>query len=310
MNTKLALVFPGQGSQSVGMLGDLATVYPLVQDTFAIASEVLGYDLWRLAQHGPEAELNLTHKTQPLMLAAGVALWRVWQYRSARLPNVMAGHSLGEYTALVCAGALDFADAVELVALRGQYMQEAVPADAGAMAAVLGLDNDKVSELCADAAQGEVVAAVNFNSPGQVVVAGHINAVTRVLERARETGAKRAVLLPVSVPSHCALMKPAAERLAHRLQQTPLKELRIAVLNNVDVAFYTDPASIRDGLARQLYNPVRWSEIIQRMAAQDIGTLIECGPGKVLAGLNKRNAATMKALSLCDVAGLEQALAA
>lgn len=304
----LAFVFPGQGSQALGMLADVAAAYPVVQDTFNFASEVLGYDLWRLSQRGPEAELNLTHKTQPAMLAAGVALWRVWQARSARLPGWLAGHSLGEYTALVCAEAMDFADAIELVALRGQYMQEAVPAHEGAMAAILGLDDDTVRAVCAAAAADEVVAAVNFNSPGQVVIAGHAGAVQRAVARAKEAGAKRVMPLPVSAPSHCALMLPAAERLARRLRQTPLKTPRIPVINNADVALYTDAANIRDGLSRQLYQPVRWAETIHKLAASGVTSLIECGPGKVLAGLSKRIEPAIKAAPLADLAGLEKAL--
>lgn len=304
----LAFVFPGQGSQALGMLADVAAAYPVVQDTFNFASEVLGYDLWRLSQRGPEAELNLTHKTQPAMLAAGVALWRVWQARSARLPGWLAGHSLGEYTALVCAEAMDFADAIELVALRGQYMQEAVPAHEGAMAAILGLDDDTVRAVCAAAAADEVVAAVNFNSPGQVVIAGHAGAVQRAVVRAKEAGAKRVMPLPVSAPSHCALMLPAAERLARRLRQTPLKTPRIPVINNADVAVYTDAANIRDGLSRQLYQPVRWAETIHKLAASRVTSLIECGPGKVLAGLSKRIEPAIKAAPLADLAGLEKAL--
>lgn len=304
----LAFVFPGQGSQALGMLADVAAAYPVVQDTFNFASEVLGYDLWRLSQRGPEAELNLTHKTQPAMLAAGVALWRVWQARSARLPGWLAGHSLGEYTALVCAEAMDFADAIELVALRGQYMQEAVPAHEGAMAAILGLDDDTVRAVCAAAAADEVVAAVNFNSPGQVVIAGHAGAVQRAVVRAKEAGAKRVMPLPVSAPSHCALMLPAAERLARRLRQTPLKTPRIPVINNADVALYTDAANIRDGLSRQLYQPVRWAETIHKLAASGVTSLIECGPGKVLAGLSKRIEPAIKAAPLADLAGLEKAL--
>lgn len=307
-DTHLAFVFPGQGSQALGMLADVAAAYPVVQDTFNFASEVLGYDLWRLSQRGPEAELNLTHKTQPAMLAAGVALWRVWQARSARLPGWLAGHSLGEYTALVCAEAMDFADAIELVALRGQYMQEAVPAHEGAMAAILGLDDDTVRAVCAAAAADEVVAAVNFNSPGQVVIAGHAGAVQRAVARAKEAGAKRVMPLPVSAPSHCALMLPAAERLARRLRQTPLKTPRIPVINNADVALYTDAANIRDGLSRQLYQPVRWAETIHKLAASGVTSLIECGPGKVLAGLSKRIEPAIKAAPLADLAGLEKAL--
>lgn len=291
------------------MLADIAANYPVVLETFTTASAVLGFDLWQLTQQGPERELNLTYNTQPAMLAAGVALWRVWQQRSAQIPSLMAGHSLGEYTALVCAGSLDFAAAVELVTARGHYMQEAVPAGEGGMAAILGLTDEQVREICASVAQAEIVSAVNYNSPGQVVVAGHMTAVTRAIERAREVGAKRAVLLPVSVPSHCALMRPAAQNLAQRLQQLPFAVPRIPVVSNVDVVPYTDAEGIRDGLTRQLYSPVRWSEVIQKLASEGGTHLLECGPGRILIGLNKRIVADMKAQSLDNLASLEQALA-
>lgn len=306
----LAFVFPGQGSQSVGMLAELAHSYPQVEATYAEASHVLGYDLWALAQQGPEADLNLTCKTQPAMLAAGVAAWRVWQARGSVQPAYLAGHSLGEYTALVCAGALEFTDAVDLVARRGEFMQAAVAKGSGAMAAILGLDDAKVRAVCAEAAQGAVVEAVNFNSPGQVVVAGESAAVARALELAKQAGAKRAVLLPVSVPSHCALMRPAAEQLGARLRNTVFQTPRIPVINNVDVAVYSDAASIRDGLTRQMYQPVGWVEVIQALAQKGVDALIECGPGKVLAGLNKRIAPEMRMLSLYDPATLDAALAA
>ena len=306
----LAFVFPGQGSQSVGMLAELAHSYPQVEATYAEASHVLGYDLWALVQQGPEADLNLTCKTQPAMLAAGVAAWRVWQARGGAQPTYLAGHSLGEYTALVCAGVLEFTDAVDLVARRGEFMQAAVAEGSGAMAAILGLDDAQVRAVCAEAAQGAVVEAVNFNSPGQVVVAGESAAVARALELAKQAGAKRAVLLPVSVPSHCALMRPAAEQLGARLRNTVFQAPRIPVINNVDVAVYSDAASIRDGLTRQLYQPVRWVEVIQALAQKGVNVLLECGPGKVLTGLNKRIAPEMKMLPLHDPATLDAALAA
>jgi len=308
MNTKLAFIFPGQGSQSVGMLADLALTYPVVKQTFATASEAAGYDLWQLAAHGPEAELNLTHNTQVAMLAAGVAVWRVWQSQSSLVPAFMAGHSLGEYTALVCAGALDFGDAIRLVALRGRYMQEAVPADAGAMAALLGLDDAQVIEICRLAAEDEVVAAANFNSPGQVVISGHAPAVTRAVELAKAAGAKRAIMLPVSVPSHCALMQSAALRFAEYLNKTTFSAPAIAVFNNVDVAVCVKPEAIRDALVRQLYSPVRWSSIIRALADKGVTTLLECGPGKVLCGLNKRIDTRLESYALGTEAGLEQAL--
>ncbi|MEO5574041.1 MAG: ACP S-malonyltransferase [Gammaproteobacteria bacterium] len=309
MNKEFAFIFPGQGSQSLGMLADLAAVYPVVAQTFAEASAILDYDLWQLTLNGPDSELNLTHKTQPAMLAAGVAMWRIWQSQSPAIPRFMAGHSLGEYTALVCAGALKFSDAINLVALRGRFMQEAVPANTGAMAALLGLADDKVSEVCSQAAQGEVVAAANFNSPGQVVIAGHATAVERAVQLAKAAGAKRAIMLPVSVPSHCALMQAAAQHFAQHLNETPLKAPSIPVINNVDVAVCSSPDAIRDALTRQLYLPVRWSEVINKMALSGVTTLVECGPGKVLSGLNKRINPALKSLSLHNLAGLEQALA-
>lgn len=304
----LAFVFPGQGSQSVGMLAELATQYPVVKETFADASAVLKQDLWQIVRDGPEELLNQTHITQPAMLAAGVATWRVWQARGGKMPQVMAGHSLGEYTALVCAGALDFSAAIELVSLRGQYMQQAVPSGQGAMAAILGLEDQQVIDACAQASQGEVVAAVNFNSPGQVVIAGQAGAVARAMDACKAAGAKRALPLPVSVPSHCALMKPAAEKLAQRLQSIVVNAPRIPVINNVDVAVPNDPAAIRDALVRQLYNPVRWVETVQKMGRDGVTTLVECGPGKVLAGLNKRIIKEMATHALVDVASLDAAL--
>ncbi len=306
----LAFVFPGQGSQSVGMLAELAAAHDVVRATFAEASQALGYDLWQLTQAGPVEELNQTHITQPAMLTAGVAAWRVWQEKNGKAPAVMAGHSLGEYTALVCAGALAFADGVALVAERGRYMQEAGPAGTGAMAAILGLEDAQVVEACASAAQGQVVSAVNFNSPGQVVIAGHAAAVERAMEAAKAMGAKRALPLPVSVPSHCALMQPAAERLAQRLAGINLQVPQIPVINNVDVAVAADAAAIRQALARQLHSPVRWVETVQKMAADGVDALVECGPGKVLVGLNKRIAKDMKTFAIVDTASLDEALAA
>ncbi|WJW74247.1 ACP S-malonyltransferase [Thiohalobacter sp. IOR34] len=307
---KLAIVFPGQGSQSVGMLAALAEAFPLVRHTFEEASDALGYDLWRLAQEGPAEALNQTDRTQPAMLAAGVAVWRVWQEQGGATPALMAGHSLGEYSALVCAGSLDFADAVKLVEERGRRMQEAVPAGSGAMAAILGLDDEQVRSLCEQAAEGEVVAPVNFNSPGQVVIAGQSSAVERAIGLAKSAGAKRAIPLPVSVPSHCSLMQPAAEAFAETLARTTLATPRIPVIHNADVAAYDDPARIRDALVRQLYNPVRWVETIQAMAGQGIDHLVEAGPGKVLVGLNKRIDKGMQALPVFDPDSLAAALQA
>jgi [acyl-carrier-protein] S-malonyltransferase len=308
--SKLAFVFPGQGSQSVGMLAELAAAYPVVGDTFAEASAALGFDLWRLVQEGPADQLNLTHNTQPAMLAAGVAVWRVWQGQGGAAPSFLAGHSLGEYTALVAAGAIDFADAVRLVAERGRLMQAAVPEGSGAMAAILGLDDDAVREACARAAGGEVVEAVNFNSPGQVVIAGHSGAVARAIEAVKAAGAKRAVPLPVSVPSHCALMRPAAEQLAQRLAAISVRVPQVPVLHNVDAAAAPDAEAVRDRLARQLYSPVRWVETVQHLARAGVGTVVEAGPGKVLAGLVKRIDKNLEALAVLDTASLAAALEA
>ncbi len=304
----LAFVFPGQGSQSVGMLAQLGERHEVIRETFAQASNVLGFDLWRLVQEGPEAELNDTSNTQPAMLTAGVALWRLWREKGGEEPVIMAGHSLGEYTALVCADALKFEDAVSLVRERGRYMQEAVPPGEGAMAAVLGLEDAQVIAICERAAEGEVVAAVNFNSPGQVVVAGASAAVDRAVSLAREEGAKRAVMLPVSVPSHCALMRGAAERLGKRLEGMTIRPPRIPVVNNVDVAVESDPEAIRDALVRQLFSPVRWVETVRHLAERGVDGLVECGPGKVLAGLNRRIERGMKVYPLFDEESLKNAI--
>lgn len=308
MSKAFSLVFPGQGSQSVGMLSELAEAFSQVKDTFQEASEALGFDLWQLVQNGPAEELNLTHNTQPAMLAAGIAVWRVWNDQGGATPAVTAGHSLGEYSALVAADALAFSDAVALVAERGRLMQQAVPEGTGAMAAILGLDDDQVRALCAEAAQGKVVEAVNYNSPGQVVVAGNSTAVERMIELAKAAGAKRALPLPVSVPSHCALMKPAAEQLAERLAAVSLEAPKIPVIHNVTVAECQDPDQIRSLLAQQLYSPVRWVETVQAMAARELDTVIESGPGKVLAGLNKRIDRSIKGLAVYDPASLESAM--
>ncbi|QUN04604.1 ACP S-malonyltransferase [Shewanella yunxiaonensis] len=284
----VAFVFPGQGSQTVGMLADLPEQYPVVADTFAEASEALGYDLWQLVQQGPAETLNETDKTQPALLTASVALYRVYQASGKALPQMMAGHSLGEYSALVCAGVIPFKEAVKLVELRGQLMQQAVPAGTGAMYAIIGLDNDTIANICAECAQGSVVSPVNFNSPGQVVIAGEKNAVERAAAACKEAGAKMAVALPVSVPSHCALMQPAAEKLAEALAKVEFAEPKVKVINNVDVASPYDADAIKDALIRQLYNPVRWTETVEKMAADGVTELVEMGPGKVLTGLAKR----------------------
>ena len=306
----LAFVFPGQGSQSVGMLNALAAEFPIVQQTFAEASQALGYDLWRLVEQGPEAKLNQTEVTQPAMLAAGVATWRVWIVNNGPRPQCMAGHSLGEYSALVCAEALDFSEAVKLVADRARFMQQAAPAGQGGMAAIIGLDDDQVRALCAQNAQGDVLAPVNFNSPGQVVIAGTATAVARAVEQSKAAGAKRAVILPVSVPSHCALMRPAAEQMRARLAAIRIDPPAIPVLHNVHVKSESDPQAIRDALVRQIESPVRWVETIQVMAAGGVTQLIECGPGKVLAGLNKRIDKNSQTFPVYDPETLRQARAA
>lgn len=305
----LAFVFPGQGSQSVGMLTALASATPVVQETFSEASAVLGYDLWALVSNGPEERLNETQITQPAMLAAGVAVWRAWLARGGPAPTVMAGHSLGEYTALCCAGTFEFPVAVNLVASRARFMQEAVPIGQGAMAAILGLDDDAVFAVCARSAQGEVLAPVNFNSPGQVVIAGTASAVARAVEDAKSTGAKRALLLPVSVPSHCALMHPAAERMAALLADTPMQMPRIPVLHNALVRAESSVAGIRAALASQIESPVRWVETIATIVGDGTRIAIECGPGRVLAGLNKRIAKELNTLPVYDPPTLDAALA-
>ncbi|AMH18869.1 malonyl CoA-acyl carrier protein transacylase [Hafnia paralvei ATCC 29927] len=307
--SKFAMVFPGQGSQTVGMLADLATQFPIVEQTFAEASDALGYDLWKLVQEGPAEELNKTWQTQPALLAASVAIYRVWQQQNGAQPAMMAGHSLGEYSALVCAGVLDFKQAIRLVELRGKLMQEAVPAGTGAMSAIIGLDNDAIAKACEESAQGEVVSPVNFNSPGQVVIAGNKDAVERAGAACKAAGAKRALPLPVSVPSHCALMKPAAEKLAVALQEVTFNAPKFAVINNVDVKTETSPEAIRDALVRQLYSPVRWSESVEFMAGEGVEHLLEVGPGKVLTGLTKRIVDTMTAAAINDAASVSAALA-
>lgn len=303
---KFAMVFPGQGSQVVGMLAELAEQFPVVIDTFSQASEVLGYDLWALVQQGPAEELNKTWQTQPALLAASVAIFRVWQQRYPELqPEVMAGHSLGEYSALVCAGVLDFQDAVKLVELRGKLMQQAVPEGTGAMYAIIGLDNEAIINACKTAEQGEVVSAVNFNSPGQVVIAGAKAAVERAAALCKEAGAKRALPLAVSVPSHCALMKPAADQLAVALENLSLNQPNVAVINNVDVATECESQSIRTALVRQLYSPVRWTETVEKMAENGVEILLEIGPNKVLTGLTSRIVKELAAQAVNDVKSLE-----
>ncbi|WP_022940250.1 ACP S-malonyltransferase [Psychromonas hadalis] len=308
--TNFTFAFPGQGSQSVAMLAELAEQFPTVVETYQQASDVLGYDLWALVQNGPSESLNQTDKTQPALLAASVAIWRVWAEQGGALPTVIAGHSLGEYSALVCAGVIDFQEAIKLVELRGQLMQQAVPAGVGAMTAIIGLADDKISDACIAAAQGEVVSPVNYNSPGQVVIAGNKAAVERAGILCKEAGAKRALPLPVSVPSHCALMKPAAEKLAIALKEIEFKIPKISVINNVDVIAQTESDKIKDALVRQLYCPVRWTDIIEKMAKQGINVQIEAGPGKVLSGLVRRIDKSFTAQVINSPATLEATLIA
>ena len=309
-NAKLAFVFPGQGSQSVGMLTALAAQYPIVNKIYQDASRALGYDLWQLTQKGPEMELNTTMKTQPALLTASVATWKIWKERGGTDPAFMAGHSLGEYSALVCAGALDFHDAVSLVAERGRYMQEAVPEGTGAMAAILGLSDGEVIEICRQAAQGQIVTAANFNSPAQVVIAGHCEAVKRAIALAAAAGAKRSIVLPVSVPSHCALMQQAAQQFTACLQNITITPGAIPVIHNVDVSTKNDGRSIKQALIEQLYQPVRWVDTIHLLANRGITHIIECGPGKVLTGLIKRIDRHMETFSVSEPEALDKALAA
>jgi [acyl-carrier-protein] S-malonyltransferase len=303
-----AAVFPGQGSQAMGMLAELGDKYYQVRETFQEASDALGFDLWSLTQNGPERDLNSTENTQPAMLAAGVAVWRVWMAQGGCLPQAMAGHSLGEYTALVCAGAMAFDAAVTLVRERGRLMQAAVPEGEGAMAAILGLADDAVQAVCDGAAQGDVVEPVNFNAPGQVVIAGSAAAVERAVVAATEAGAKRALKLPVSVPSHCSLMRGAGDQLAERLAGVAIQAPSIPVIHNADVTSHNEPDRIRDALARQLYSPVRWVETVNRLAADGVTDIVEFGPGKVLAGLTKRIDKSISAQCVFDVPSLEKAL--
>ena len=302
-----AFVFPGQGSQSVGMMAAYGES-TVIRQAFAEASEALGEDLWQMVADGPAEVLAQTVNTQPLMLTAGVAIYREWIARGGALPSLVAGHSLGEYSALVVAGALDFQEAVKLVRLRAQAMQEAVPQGEGAMAALLGLDEAAAVDACAEAAQGEVVSAANLTSPGQIVIAGARAAVERAMAAAKARGAKRAVLLPVSAPFHCALMKPAAERLQQRLADIEVRVPAIPVLNNVDVAVETDPVRIKDALVRQAYSPVRWIETVQEIARGGVTHVFECGPGKVLAGMTKRIEGSLQGAAIADAASLDEVL--
>lgn len=306
---KLAMVFPGQGSQSVGMLGAYDS-YPVVQQTLAEASKVLGQDLWTLAAEGPTEQLNQTVNTQPLMLAADVAVYRAWRGAGGAVPAIVAGHSLGEYAALVAAGALQLADALPLVRFRAQAMQEAVPAGVGAMAAIMGIDDAGIAAACAEAAQGQVVEPVNFNAPGQIVIAGHREAVERAIVAAKSKGAKRGVLLPVSAPFHSSLLLPAAERLANYLGDVTVVMPAIPVVHNVDAGTAREPEAIRAALAKQAASPVRWVETVQAFVATGVTHIVECGPGQVLTGLCKRIAPDLAVMPLNDGAAIETALAA
>jgi len=306
---KYAVLFPGQGSQSVGMLAGLAAEHPVVEQTFQEAGAVLGWDLGKLVTKGPEAELNRTERTQPALLAAGIAVWRVWQEQSAPPPAALAGHSLGEYTALVAAGTLSFSDALKIVELRGQLMQEAVPAGAGGMSAVIGLDDAAVEKLCADymkAHGSEVLEPVNYNAPGQVVVAGSSAALKWLEGHAKGLGARMVVRLPVSVPSHCSLMKMAALTLAGRLTKVEFHNPAIPVLHNLDAGQHTQPVALRAALREQLYKPVRWVQTVEALAGQGVTLFLECGPGKVLAGLNKR-IGKLHTIALEEPAGVQEA---
>ncbi len=310
MNKKLALVFPGQGSQSLGMLADIAADHAVIETTFREASEVLGQDLWQLCQTGTTEEINRTDITQPLLLTAGVALWRLWNELEGPQPVCVAGHSLGEYTALVAASAIEFTAAVKLVNLRGKYMQEAVPAGVGSMAAVLGLADEQIVEICEQAAQNQIVSAVNFNSPGQVVIAGHAEAVDRAIKMCKDAGAKRALALAVSVPSHCELMRPAADKLQQALEQIEVNQPNIPVVQNVSATVQQTPQAIKQSLVEQLYRPVLWVDCVNSMVDQGVEQVIECGPGKVLSGLNKRISRQLNVTSIGDLSGLEKSLSA
>ena len=309
----IAFIFPGQGSQSVGMLGSIADENPeygeIITSTFKQASDALGFDLWELTQNGPESDLNKTRNTQPAMLAAGYALWQIWKSKDGAAPAVMAGHSLGEYTALVCSEALDFSDAVCLVSHRGKYMQEAIEDGEGAMAASLGLDDDAVIAICEETAaamEGRVVSAVNFNAPGQVVIAGNSDAVDKAIEAANNAGAKKIIKLAVSVPSHCSLMESAAQKLTKKLASINIERPVIPVINNVHVTIENDVDLIRDALVKQLSRPVRWVETINKMVTEGTDQIVECGPGKVLTGLNRRINRRMPAHPFFDAATIDK----
>lgn len=306
--SNLAFVFPGQGSQKIGMLSELAAANPIVESTFAEASEALGYDLWTMIQQGEQEDINLTERTQPMLLASSVAIWRLWNDKAGPMPAQMAGHSLGEWSALVCAGAVDFVDAVKIVRARGAYMQEAVPVGVGAMAAILGLDDQIIIDACESARDGEVVDAVNYNAPGQVVIAGSAAAVDRAIDICKQAGAKRAMALPVSAPFHTSLMKPAADRLAELVESTQFNAPQIPVIHNVNGMTETDPASIQALMLEQIYKPVMWVDCINGLKQRGANLFIECGPGRVLNGLTKRIDRDLTSFSTDEVASLDNAL--
>ncbi len=307
-NMAFAYVFPGQGSQSIGMLADLATNYSEIEQTFEQGSDILQQNLWNLVVAGPDEELNRTENTQPIMLCASIAIWKIWRRKFPATPILMAGHSFGEYSALVCAQAIDFETALPLARYRGQVMQQAVPEGQGAMAAILGLEDQKLTEVCEQTAQGQIVQAVNFNAPGQTVIAGNTEAVKRAVEAAKSAGAKRAVILPLSVPSHSTLMQPAAEQLRDYLSDISIQSPQVDVIQNVDVKAYSKEKEIKDALYRQLFNPVRWQETVQLIASQGANAFVELGPGKVLTGLSKRIERKVPCYCVHDVKSLEQAL--
>lgn len=307
---QIAFVFPGQGSQKVGMLAELAAAHPSIKQTFEEASQALGYDMWDLVQNGEQQQLNLTETTQPVLLTASVAVWRLWQAQGGAVPALMAGHSLGEFSALVCAGSLQFEDAVKLVRARGQAMQTAVPVGEGAMAAVLGLDDAKIIEICQQASEAGVVEAVNFNSPGQVVIAGQVAAVDKAIELLKAAGAKRAMPLPVSAPFHTSLMRPAGEKLEAALADLNVASPELAVVHNVHGQTESDPAKIKALLVEQIYSPVKWVSCVETMLDKGIETTVECGPGKVLSGLNKRIQKSLTCLNIESPETLDAALTA
>ncbi|WP_372797312.1 ACP S-malonyltransferase [Litorivivens sp.] len=310
MTKGLAFVFPGQGSQKVGMLAEIAESEPVVKQTFQEASDALGYDMWAMVQSGEQETLNLTENTQPVLLTASVAMWRVWQARSGAQPSYMAGHSLGEFSALVCAGSLSFADGVKLVRARGQFMQTAVPVGEGSMAAVLGLDDQAILDICAQCADAGVVEAVNFNAPGQVVIAGKVAAVDKAIEALKEAGAKRAMPLPVSAPFHTSLMQPAAEKLSEAINAIQWQSPAVPVVHNVHAKIESSEAAIRELLVKQLYSPVKWVDCVQTMVDAGVETTVECGPGKVLSGLNKRIHKPLNCLNIEDSASVDKAMEA